>query len=61
MIYVNMIYVNQILHWEIAKIVILNDLMQWNIVVRITNSIGKTVGCLVAKWIMGKKHLHLTE
>ena len=37
-----MIYVNRILHWEIAKIVSLNDLMQWNIVVRITNSIWKT-------------------
>ena len=33
-----MIYVNRILHWEIAKIVSLNDLMQWNIVVRITNN-----------------------
>ena len=37
-----MIYVNRIPHWEIAKIVSLNDFMQWNIVVRITNSIWKT-------------------
>ena len=37
-----MIYVDRILHWQIAKIVSVNDLMQWNIVVKITNSLWKT-------------------
>ena len=37
-----MIYVDRILHWQIAKIVSVNDLMQWNIVVKIANSIWKT-------------------
>ena len=50
-----MIYVNRILHWEIAKIVSLNDLMQWSIVVRITNSIWKTEYPLVIERERGKK------
>ena len=50
-----MIYVNRILHWEIAKIVSLNDLMQWNIVVRITNSIWKTEYPLVIEREREKK------
>ena len=37
-----MIYVDRILYWQIAKIVSVNDLMQWNIVVKITNSLWKT-------------------
>ena len=50
-----MIYVNRILHWEIAKIVSLNDLMQWNIVVKIANSIWKTEYPLVIEREMEKK------
>ena len=44
-----------ILHWEIAKIVSLNDLMQWNIVVKITNSIWKTEYPLVIERERKKK------
>ena len=50
-----MIYVNRILHWEIAKVVSLNNLMQWNIVVKITNSILKTEYPLVIERESEKK------
>ena len=48
-----MIYVDRILHWQIAKIVSVNDLMQWNIVVKITNNLWKTEYPLV---IVEKKY-----
>ena len=51
-----MIYVDRILHWQIAKIVSVNDLMQWNIVVKITNSLWKTEYPLVIEKKKKKQH-----
>ena len=53
-----MIYGDRILHWQIAKIVSVNDLMQWNIVVKITNSIWKTEYPLVIERESKKKIQH---